>query len=65
MWLLLLEALAALALLLFAVWWTMWPRRREADRSGEAAAPAPVAAAEEGPPQAGQAAPGDDRAERS
>lgn len=31
MWLLLLEALAALALLLFAVWWTMFSGRRSRD----------------------------------
>jgi hypothetical protein len=31
MWLLLLEALAALALLLFAVWWTMFSGRRKGD----------------------------------
>ena len=32
MWLLLLEALAALALLIFAVWWTMFAGRRKGER---------------------------------
>ncbi|HOL37622.1 MAG TPA: hypothetical protein PLT38_07345 [Rubrivivax sp.] len=37
MWLLVLEALAALALLLFAVWWTMFSgRRRDAPADSDA-----------------------------
>jgi cbb3-type cytochrome oxidase subunit 3 len=32
MWLLILEALAALGLLLFIVWWTMFSGRRKGDR---------------------------------
>jgi hypothetical protein len=32
MWLLILEALAALALLVFAVWWTMFSGRRLGER---------------------------------
>jgi hypothetical protein len=35
MWLLILEALAALALLGFAVWWTMFSGRRQRDEPGE------------------------------
>lgn len=31
MWLLILEALAALALLVFAVWWTMFSGRRRGE----------------------------------
>lgn len=33
MWLLLLEAALALALLIFIVMWTMWPKRKELRRS--------------------------------
>jgi cbb3-type cytochrome oxidase subunit 3 len=37
MWLLILEALAALSLLLFAVWWTMFSgRRRRHDEAEDA-----------------------------
>ncbi len=32
MWLLFLEALAALALLIFIVWWTMFSGRRKGER---------------------------------
>lgn len=32
MWLIVLEALAALALLLFVVWWTMFSGRRRGER---------------------------------
>jgi hypothetical protein len=32
MWLLLLEALAALAILVFIVWWTMFSGRRRGER---------------------------------
>ena len=32
MWVILLEALAALALLLFIVWWTMFSGRRKGER---------------------------------
>lgn len=35
MWLLILEALAALALLGFAVWWTMFSGRRRRDEDAE------------------------------
>jgi hypothetical protein len=35
MWLLILEALAALALLLFIVWWTMFSGRRPEPKAGE------------------------------
>jgi hypothetical protein len=35
MWLLILEALAALALLLGLVWWTMFSGRRRGERSPE------------------------------
>ncbi len=35
MWLLILEALAALALLVFAVWWTMFSGRRRDDAADE------------------------------
>jgi cbb3-type cytochrome oxidase subunit 3 len=35
MWLLILEALAALALLVFAVWWTMFSGRRRGERDGD------------------------------
>ena len=34
MWVILLEALAALALLLFIVWWTMFHGRRRGERRG-------------------------------
>jgi ABC-type transporter Mla subunit MlaD len=33
MWLIVLEALVALALLVFAVWWTMFSGRRRGERS--------------------------------
>jgi len=33
MWLLVLEALAALGLLVFIVWWTMFSGRRKGERS--------------------------------
>jgi hypothetical protein len=32
MWLIILEALAALALLIFMVWWTMFSGRRKGER---------------------------------
>jgi hypothetical protein len=35
MWLLILEALAALALLGFAVWWTMFSGRRRRDAAAD------------------------------
>jgi len=35
MWLLILEALAALALLVFAVWWTMFAGRRRGERRSD------------------------------
>lgn len=35
MWLILLEALAALALLLLAIWWTMFAGRRRGERIDE------------------------------
>lgn len=35
MWLLVVEALAALALLLFIVWWTMFAGRRRGEREPE------------------------------
>jgi len=35
MWLLILEALAALALLLFIVWWTMFSGRRPEPKAGD------------------------------
>ena len=47
MWLLILEALAALALLVFIVWWTMSARRRgehEAADAADARASAPASA---------------------
>ncbi|MDE2613814.1 MAG: hypothetical protein KGL78_10270 [Burkholderiales bacterium] len=38
MWLLILEALAALVLFVFAIWWTMFSGRRRGERgSGERA----------------------------
>ena len=41
MWLLILEALAALSLLVLAVWWTMFSgRRKESDEGAEADAEA-------------------------
>ena len=36
MWLIVLEALAALALLLFLVWWTMFSGRRGGERPADA-----------------------------
>ena len=36
MWLLILEALAALGLLLFIVWWTMFSGRRKGERDTSA-----------------------------
>ncbi len=39
MWLLILEALAALALLGFAVWWTMFSGRRRRDDEPESPDP--------------------------
>jgi hypothetical protein len=33
MWLIVLEALAALALLVFIVWWTMFSGRRQGERT--------------------------------
>ena len=35
MWLLILEALAALGLLVFIVWWTMFSGRRGGERASE------------------------------
>lgn len=35
MWLILLEALVALALLVFIVWWTMFSGRKTGERGGE------------------------------
>jgi cbb3-type cytochrome oxidase subunit 3 len=35
MWLLILEALAALGLLIFLVWWTMFSGRRKGERDDE------------------------------
>jgi hypothetical protein len=35
MWLLILEALGALALLVFLVWWTMFSGRKRGERDGE------------------------------
>ena len=35
MWLILLEALAALAVLIFLVWWTMFAGRHRGERPGE------------------------------
>jgi hypothetical protein len=35
MWLLIVEALAALALLVFIVWWTMFAGRRRGERTPE------------------------------
>jgi len=46
MWLLILEALAALSLLVLAVWWTMFSgRRKESDEGAEADAEAEADAA--------------------
>jgi hypothetical protein len=39
MWLLILEALLALAILVFIVWWTMFSGRRRGDDAGEAGGP--------------------------
>lgn len=39
MWLLILEALGALVLLLFLVWWTMFAGRRRGERGDESAQP--------------------------
>ena len=39
MWLLILEALAALALLIFIVWWTMFSGRRPERDAGDDEAP--------------------------
>jgi cbb3-type cytochrome oxidase subunit 3 len=36
MWLLILEALAALALLIFLVWWTMFSGRKKGERRDDA-----------------------------
>lgn len=44
MWLLILEALAALAVLLFAVWWTMFSGRKRSDAPDDSPPP------ENGPP---------------
>jgi hypothetical protein len=41
MWLLIVEALAALALLLGLVWWTMFSGRRRGERSADAEPAAP------------------------
>ncbi len=41
MWLLILEALAALGLLLFIVWWTMFSGRRKGDRDPDRDPPPP------------------------
>lgn len=46
----LLEALAALACLVFIVWWTMFSGRRGGERGGEADAPGD-ATTREAPPQ--------------
>jgi cbb3-type cytochrome oxidase subunit 3 len=35
MWLLILEALAALALLIFLVWWTMFSGRKKGERQDD------------------------------
>jgi hypothetical protein len=35
MWLILLEALAALAILVFIVWWTMFSGRRRGERTDD------------------------------
>jgi cbb3-type cytochrome oxidase subunit 3 len=36
MWLIIIEALAALALLIFIVWWTMFSGRKKGERDDEA-----------------------------
>jgi hypothetical protein len=41
MWLILLEALGALVLLVFIVWWTMFSGRRKGERPGPPPAPPP------------------------
>lgn len=41
MWLLILEALGALALLVFIVWWTMFSGRRGDDEGDDGAGPRP------------------------
>lgn len=54
MWLLILEALLALSILLFAVWWTMFSGRRRDGEGGGARAADPAASdAAPGPPQSG------------
>lgn len=35
MWLILLEALAALLIFVFIIWWTMFSGRRKGERSGD------------------------------
>jgi hypothetical protein len=51
MWLLILEALAALSLLIFAVWWTMFSgRRRSEDANAEETHGADAVEGRPGPP---------------
>lgn len=45
MWLIVLEALAALSILLLAVWWTMFSGRKRGERGSDAAPPAEHGAA--------------------
>jgi hypothetical protein len=46
MWLIVLEALAALSILLLAVWWTMFSGRKRGERGTDAAPPAEPGAAD-------------------
>jgi hypothetical protein len=52
----LLEALAALACLVFIVWWTMFSGRRGGERGGEADAPVDATTREPPPPDEGGSA---------
>lgn len=51
MWLLILEALAALSLLLFAVWWTMFSGRKRGEKTAEPGQEPPAGEPGDKPPR--------------
>lgn len=51
MWLLILEALAALSLLLFAVWWTMFSGRKRGEKAAEPGQEPPAGPPSDKPPR--------------
>jgi hypothetical protein len=59
MWLIVLEAMAALAVLLFLVWWTMFSGRRRGEPLVDEEAPPQGPLSSPAPPEADEAASGD------